>query len=247
MDPSVLGTGQLVLSRASAAPIRLPVQVPLPPGCGNGGCIPPVGSSCVVQGVSIDPQSLFLILSWAPPSGSPADLPLVFTYKSDSSNSTEFGTSWSAPYHRFALPNARITPHPVTVNTPELSLLLRQPRHLVFNRPPPRRIRWSATQPPAGPRPSPTARASITTIRAFFAPSGTGPASAGPSPGTVPSTLCRPSRRHSGRRTSFVYNASSFVRRIVDPGGRITTLTVNANSDLSQIVSPAAVRHLIHL
>ena len=110
MDPSVLGTGQLVLSRASAAPSNIPSAVPLPPGCGAGGCIPPVGGSCVIQGVSIDPLTLFLVLSWAPPSGSPADLPLVFTYKSASTNSTEFGTGWSAPYHRFAQENTRITP-----------------------------------------------------------------------------------------------------------------------------------------
>ena len=97
MDPSVQGTGQFVLSRASAAPNRLPPVVSLPPGCGDSGCIAPLGSSCVVQGISIDPQLFFLILSWAPPSGSPADLPLVFTYKSDSSNSTEFGSHWSSP------------------------------------------------------------------------------------------------------------------------------------------------------
>ena len=118
MGPSVQGTGQFVLARANASPRRLPVQLPLPPGCADGGCIPPVGSSCVVHGVSIDPQSLFLLLSWAPPSGSPADLPLVFTYKSDTSNSTEFGSQWSGPYHRFAQVNIHTVPQSLNVNTP---------------------------------------------------------------------------------------------------------------------------------
>ena len=71
MDPSVLGTGQIVLSRASAAPGNIPSAVPLPPGCGVAGCIPLVGGSCVVQGVSVDPRSLFFVLRWAPPSRQP--------------------------------------------------------------------------------------------------------------------------------------------------------------------------------
>ena len=118
MDPSVLGTGQLVLSRASSAPHRLPVRPPLPPGCADSGCTPLVGSSCVVQDVAVDPQNIFMVLRWAPPSGSPADLPLPFTYVSNATNSTELGFHWSGPYHRFAENITTINPNPVNVNTP---------------------------------------------------------------------------------------------------------------------------------
>ena len=132
MDPSVLGTGQLVLSRASGPLQRLPVQLPLPPGCAQGACVPPVGGSCVVQGVTVDPLDLFLILNWAPPSGSPADLPLVFTYKSDSANSTELGTRWSGPYHRFAAAEHQDHSAPAHRQHAELPVPLLQQRHVVF-------------------------------------------------------------------------------------------------------------------
>ena len=237
MDPSVLGTGQIVLSRASAAPGNIPSVVPLPPGCGTGGCIPPVGTSCVIQGVSIDPQSLFMTLSWAPPSGSPADLPLVFTYKSASSNSTEFGSNWSAPYHRFAEPNTRINPHPVTVNTPgtfynytnlgtTYSTKVPGQNTLTGNA----TTGWSETQPD-GTSFNYDSTGLLRTIRNRAGVRWTLTWDAG-------LDLVQAIQGPFGRRTSFVYNASSFVKRIVEPGGRITSLTVNANSDLAQIVSP---------
>ena len=72
--------------------------MPLPPGCAGGGCRP-AGGNCIIRGFTVDPKGLFLMLQWAPPSGSPADLPLVFTYKSDNTNPTELGYNWSAPYH----------------------------------------------------------------------------------------------------------------------------------------------------
>ena len=235
MDPSVLGTGQLVLSRASAALQRLPVQLPLPPGCAQGACIPPVGGSCVVQGVTVDPQNLFLILNWAPPSGSPADLPRVFTYKSDSANSTELGTRWSSPYHRFAEPNTRITPHPLTVNTPNYL-------YSYFNS----GTSYSATAPGQN-----TLVSNSTTGWTETRPDGT--SFKYDNTGILRSIGHRAGARWTltwdgafdfvqaiqgpfGRRTTFVHNASNFLRRIVDPGGRITTLTVNASSNLSQII-----------
>ena len=82
------------------------------------------------------PGHLFLTPGWAPPSGSPADLPLVFTYKSDATSSTEFGSSWSAPYHRFAEPDTGISPAPGQRQHPKLSLLLHQQRHILFRRGP---------------------------------------------------------------------------------------------------------------
>ncbi len=72
----------------------------------------------MVQGVTVDPRSLFLILNWAPPSGSPADLPLVFNYKSDAFFTNEFGANWSATHQRFAENIAPVNPNPVNVNTP---------------------------------------------------------------------------------------------------------------------------------
>jgi hypothetical protein len=68
--------------------------------------------------VRIDAVSTFFTFQWAPPSGSPADLPLVYTHKSDSGNETELGTNWSGPYHRFAEQQSTNNPPPVNVNTP---------------------------------------------------------------------------------------------------------------------------------
>ncbi len=237
MDPSVLGTGQLVLSRASSATSRLSVHAPLPPGCADSGCTPPVGSSCVVQGVTVDPRTLFLSLKWSPPSGSPADLPLLFTYKSDNSNSTELGANWSGPYHRFAENMTGIIPNAVSVNTPvyvygylnngtSYSVSAPAQNTLVGNA----TTGWTETQPNgtsfvyyntgvlnyiknrAGVRWTLTWDAGFNNVQAIRGP--------------------------FGRRTTFVYNASKYLRRIVAPDGRITTLTINANGDLSQIISP---------
>jgi YD repeat-containing protein len=237
MDPSVLGTGQLVLSRASSAPHRLPVRPPLPPGCADSGCTPLVGSSCVVQDVAVDPQNIFLVLRWAPPSGSPADLPLPFTYVSNASNSTEFGFHWSGPYHRFAENITLISPNPVNVNTPlyvytysnngtSYANVLPNQNTFVGNT----TTGWTETQPDgtsfnfdntgvlrtirnrAGVRWTLTWDSGFNHVQGIQAP--------------------------FGRRTTFVYNASNLITRIVDPGGRITTVTVNANTDLSRIISP---------
>ena len=237
MNPSTLGTGQTVLARANSATTHLPVQLPLPPGCANGGCIPPVGSSCVVQGVSIDPQSLFLLLSWAPPSGSPADLPLVFTYKSDTSNSTEFGSQWSGPYHRFAQVNIHTIPQSLNVNTPNyvysyanngssFSPIAPGQNTVTGNS----STGWTETQPD-GTKFVYDATGVLRTIRNRAGVRWTLTWDGG-------SNFVQAIQEPLGRRTSFVYNASNFVRRIVDPGGRITTLTVSASNDLTQIISP---------
>ena len=237
MDSSVQGTGQLVLARANAASRQLSVQPPLPPGCATGGCIPPVGGSCVVQGATVDPRSLFLILNWAPPSGSPADVPLVFTYKSDVSNATEFGSNWSAPHQRFADVVVTVNPSPVNVNTPSFfysytnsgtsySVVGPSQNSLVGNT----TTGWTETQPDG----------------TSFKYLNTGVLSAIANRANVRWTMIwdagfnhvQAIQGPLGRRTTFIYNASNFVKRIVDPGGRITTLTVNANSDLSRIISP---------
>jgi len=113
-------TGSLVLSKASSSIQRLRGHVPVPPGCAEGGCTIPGLSSCIIAGgsVRVDPWSLFFTLQWSPPSGSPADFPLVFTYKSDAGSSTELGIGWSGTYHRFAEPQNTINPPPLNVFTP---------------------------------------------------------------------------------------------------------------------------------
>ena len=50
-----------------------------------------------------------------------------------------------------------------------------------------------------------------------------------------------------GRRTSFVYNASSFVKRIVDPGGRITIADGQCQQRSRADRQPPALCHVIHL
>ena len=174
---------------------------------------------------------------WAPPSGSPADLPLPFTYVSNATNSTELGFHWSGPYHRFAENITTINPNPVNVNTPLYSYsysnngtsyanVLPNQNTLVGNS----TTGWTETQPDgtsfnfdntgvlrtvrnrAGVRWTLTWDSGFNHVQGIQAP--------------------------FGRRTTFVYNASNLIMRIVDPGGRITTVTVNANTDLSRIISP---------
>jgi hypothetical protein len=123
MDSSVLGTGAIVLAKADSAVRQLQGRLPLPPGCAEGGCIfvPPNG--CLIRGVTIDPTQGFLLFQWAPPSGSPADLPLVYTYQSAATPSTEYqttemGTLWFGPYHRWLLNVTGVNPPPATVYSP---------------------------------------------------------------------------------------------------------------------------------
>ena len=199
--------------------------------------VPPVGGSCVVQGVTVDPQNLFLILNWAPPSGSPADLPLVFTYKSDSANSTELGTAGPGLTTALRSRTPGSIPHPLTVNTPNFL-------YSYFNS----GTSYSATAPGQN-----TLVGNSTTGWTETQPDGT--SFKYDNTGMLRSIGNRAGVRWTltwdgafdfvqaiqgplGRRTTFVYNASNFLRRIVDPGGRITTLTVNASSNLSQIISP---------
>ena len=123
MDSSVLGTGSIVLGAAASASRQLQGRLPMPPGCAEGGCTPVPPNGCVVQGVTVDPLLTFLMFQWGPPSGSPADLPLVYTYQSAANPSieyqtTEMGTNWFGPYHRWLLNSTGINPPPATIYSP---------------------------------------------------------------------------------------------------------------------------------
>ena len=52
----------------------------------------------------VEPLNRYLQLSWALPTGSPADFPMVLNYNSNAGTTTEYGVNWSAPYHRYAEP-----------------------------------------------------------------------------------------------------------------------------------------------
>ena len=99
MDPSVLGTARGVLAKSDSMNRMQHTVPPLPTGCVERNCMAPAVSSCTILGgvAKIDPVVHFLNLQWQPPSGSPADLPLVFTYYGDSGCSTELGTNWALP------------------------------------------------------------------------------------------------------------------------------------------------------
>ncbi len=239
MDSSALGTGRLVLAKSNAMNRMQHTRPPLPPGCAAGGCVMPPVSSCIIRGgtVHIDPLLFFLVLQWAPPSGSPADLPLVFTYKSDCTNNTEWGYHWSAPYHRFAEVVVTINPPPISLNTPPYgySYLGPGPNYTtVF--PGQNSLVGSSTAGWTETQPDGTA----------FSYDNTGVLRTIRNKANVRWTLTWDSgfnlvqaiQGPFGRRTSFTYTGSNLIRRIQDPGGRITTLTVNANKDLTQIVSP---------
>ena len=146
MDPSVLGTGQLVLSRASSAPHRLPVRPPLPPGCADSGCTPLVGSSCVVQDVGR--RSAKLLHGPAAGLRPPAAPPTCrCSSPTGATPPTPPSSASTGPDLTTALPEniTTINPNPVNVNTPALQLLLLQQRHVVCHCVARPEYAWSAT------------------------------------------------------------------------------------------------------
>ena len=91
--------------------------------CGSGACSIPGFRSCVIIGSSLRVELFgqYLIVRWAPPTGSPADFPLSFTYVGSVGSVSELGNRWAATYQRFAEPQLTINPVPVNVNTPTYS------------------------------------------------------------------------------------------------------------------------------
>jgi hypothetical protein len=98
MDPSVFGTGSIVLNKANSALNAMSVGSKTVPGYGNSGFVTQNGLG------QVEPTSWFLQLSWALPTGSPADFPMILSYNSNAGGSTEFGNNWGAPYHRSVEP-----------------------------------------------------------------------------------------------------------------------------------------------
>ena len=238
MDSSTLGTGRLVLAKADSAPRRLQGRMPLPPGCAEGGCTPPVYGGCLIRNITVDPQHLFLMLQWAPPTGSPADPPLVFTYKSDAGNLTELGSKWAATYQRFAVPQVNFNPPPVNVDTPGIVYSYNAGAGSTYSTVGPGQntlvgsstTGWTETQPDgtafnyaaSGVLSSMANKAGLRWTLSWDSGFNLLQAIQGP----------------LNRRTSFAYNGSGYMTRIQDPGGRITSLTVNANQNLTRITSP---------
>ena len=240
MDPSVFGTGGIVLAKANSALRRIQGTLPLPPGCAGGGCTTPNLTSCAVNGssVRVDPFTFFLSLNWSPPSGSPADFPLVYTYKSDTSGTTELGSRWSGTYHRFAESIVGMSPAPLNVNTPIYLYSYGNNGTQYTNNPPVQNtlvgsttVGWTETQPNG------TAFVYDTTgvLRSIRNRAGIRWTLTWDSGFNLVQHIDGP----LGRRTTFAYDSSSNLKRIQDPGGRITSVTVNSSGNLARIISPA--------
>ena len=240
MDSSALGTAQLVLGKADSTTHHLRGRSTLPPGCVTAGCTTPGGSSCVIVGGSarVDPLLQGLTIQWAPPAGSPADLPLVFTYRSDCQSClNELGYFWEAPYHRFAEPYNLSNPPSVNINTPLYIAYYAGPSPNYTSQGPNNNslvgsttTGWTETQP-NGTAFTYDILGVLRTIRNRMGVRWTLTWDAG-------FDLVQHIDGPFGRRTTFAYDANSMLRRIQDPGGRITTVTVNANKDLVRIISP---------
>ena len=96
MDPSVFGTGSIVLNKAQAALNVAGAGSNTVPGYSNGGFVTQNGFG------RVEPIARSLQLNWALPTGSPADFPMVLNYHSNAGLTTEYGANWSAPYQRSA-------------------------------------------------------------------------------------------------------------------------------------------------
>ena len=96
MDPSVFGTGSIVLSKAQAALNVAGAGSNTVPGYSNGGFVTQNGLG------RVEPVARVTPVEWALPTGSPADFPMVLNYHSNATVGTEFGYNWSALYTRSA-------------------------------------------------------------------------------------------------------------------------------------------------
>ena len=237
MDPSVQGTGQLVLSRASAAPNRLPPVVSLAPWLWRQRMHCPARKQLCRPGhqhrssvVLLDPELGTAVgQSGRPAAGLYLQERLV---KLD-------GVRLALVQPLSSLCRTEHADHapPGQRQYPGLLLFLRQQRHVLFA--------LSARPKYAGGQRDHRVDGDPARRHELQVRQHGGAASIGNRAGVrwtltwdAAFDLVQAIQGPLGRRTSFVYNASNFVRRIVDPGGRITTLTVNASSDLTQIVSP---------
>jgi YD repeat-containing protein len=108
MDPSTSGTGGLVLGKAAAASDPLQGGSTVPPGYSDGGFAVQDGHG------RVEPRNRHLLLSWALPTSSPADFPIVLTYYGDSTDQ-QFGGGWTASFQRYAEGHGS---GPFTINTP---------------------------------------------------------------------------------------------------------------------------------
>ena len=234
MDPSVLGTGSIVLNRANAAP-NVPDSGSNTVPWYSGGAF----STPYTRG-QVEPLNRYLQLSWALPTGSPADFPMVLNYNSNSGTTTEYGVNWSAPYHRYVEP---VDPPVgvVRVYNPQGGLVIYNPPDSGGNcagSPNPLNntlngsatAGWTETQPD-GTTFNYGSNERLATIRNNAGVRWTLTWNAG---FALVQSIVGP----FGRRTSFTYNASNNITRIQQPDGRITSLTVNASNNLVKIVTP---------
>ena len=231
MDPSVFGTGSIILNKAQAALNVARSGSITPPGYGHGGFMTQNGMG------QVEPLYRYLQLNWALPTGSPADFPMVLNYHSDAGVVTEFGFNWSAPHQRFAEYGAL---NVVSLNNPQGAVVYSAPDVEGNYAGSPNQYNntlqgsmssgWTETQPDgttfnydttgvlrtirnnAGVRWTLTWDSGVNFVQHIDGP--------------------------LGRRTTFAYDGSNNIRYIQDPSGRLTTLTINGNNDLVRIVTP---------
>jgi YD repeat-containing protein len=229
MDPSVFGTGGIVLNKANSALNAMSVGSKTVPGYGSSGFVTQNGLG------QVEPTSRFLQLSWALPTGSPADFPIVLSFNSESGGSTEFGNNWGAPYNRFAESNGGdinlLTPEGmVSYGSPDVNNnYVGSPNNLNNTLNGSSTSGWTETQPD-GTTFNYDTSGFLRTIRNNAGVRWTLTWNSG-------FTLVEHIDGPLGRRTSFAYDGSNNIRRIQDPSGRITSLTVNAGN-LVRIVTP---------
>ena len=230
MDPSVFATGSIVLNKVAAALNIASSGSNSIPGYSNGGFTTPDGRG------RVDPINRYLQLNWALPTGSPADFPMVLDYHSNAGGATEFGTNWSAPYHRSAEQAAGgvniLTPLGVVsyTNPDANNNYVGSPNPLNNTLNGSATIGWTETQPDGTTFHYDTS-GFLRTIRNNAGVRWTLTWNSG-------FTFVQHIDGPLGRRTSLTYDSSNNIRRIQDASGRITSLTVNTNNDLVRVVTP---------
>ncbi|AMV40969.1 putative deoxyribonuclease RhsA (plasmid) [Planctomyces sp. SH-PL62] len=230
MQSNNQGTGDMVLSRIQAALGRLSGLAPLPYGAASGMLTIPGGAG------RVDLGHLFLMVDWGFPAGSPADLPLVLRYKNASVELTEFGKSWSMPYHRaiewYDDEATILTPirvdHYERIGAGPSYAPLDGVSSTLTGAP---GGEWAETQQD-GTSYHYDATGALRTIRNRAGVRWT-------LTWDQVYTRMRSIEGPFGRRTTLTHAPSGMIRRVQDPGGRIFTFTVDANDNLARITTPA--------
>jgi RHS repeat-associated protein len=260
MDPSVFGTGSIVLNKAQAALNIAGAGSNTVPGYSNGGFVTQNGFG------RVDPIARALQLNWALPTGRPADFPMVLNYQSNTGLGTEFGYNIQGPDGRITSLTVNGNQDLVRLVTPELctTSLIYDGNHHLLAWVDPLGFRFSYVYD-SGTSSSVSASVQPLGQRTTYLSFGT-TIFHGPSSVVVYPTLARTTMTVTplggppisilnpvGNRTSYAYtfsggnkgNSLGYLSRVEDARGHITTISYQSAAAGTTAIFPTAIQNAI--